>query len=192
MSGFIKIELNYAKQKNAHPERYISQNLIYIGKFLEDVHRYGYDIAPEIHVRLLLFPEDKPKLKKKTYDQIDYIPDFVLEQLFHHINDLNKDVIPIIWVAFKTGLRISDTLCLTSDCLERLNGKYSIVTDIEKTYVKGHRIPIDDELANMLAFLIHKSKENSNTDNNPEGFIFIRYRGSRKGRPYAQEWVRNY
>jgi integrase len=180
---------HYTKPKNAHPERYISQNLHYVGKFLEDIHRYGYDIAPEIHVRLLLFPEDKPKLKKKTYDQIDYIPDFVLEQLFHHINDLNKDVIPVVWVAFKTGLRISDTLSLTSGCLERLNGKYSIVTDIEKTYVKGHRIPIDDELANMLAFLIHKSKENSNTDNNPEGFIFIRYHGSRKGKPYAQEWV---
>ena len=43
----------------------------------------------------------------------------------------------------------------------------------------------------FLAVLIHKSKENSNQDNNPEGFIFIRYRGARKGRPYSQGWVRN-
>lgn len=179
------------KQKNAHPESYVVHALEHLRKILTDIQRYEYDIAPETHVRLLLFPEDRPKLKKKSVDQIDYIPDFVLEQLFTHINDLHKDVIPVVWVAFKTGLRISDVLGLTSDCLERLNGKYSIVTDIEKTYVKGHRIPIDDELANILAVLIQHSKENSNQDNNPDGFIFIRYRGSRKGMPFSQSWVRN-
>ncbi|MBT2655373.1 tyrosine-type recombinase/integrase [Bacillus sp. ISL-18] len=177
------------KRKDANPARYISERLHAVGKFLEDIQRYEYDIAPETHVRLLLFPEDKPKRRKKSIDQIDYIPDFVLEQLFTNINDLHEDVIPVIRVAFKTGLRISDVLGLTSDCLERLNGKYSIVTDIEKTYVLGHRIPIDDELANILAVLIQRSKENSNQDNNPEGFIFVRYRGSRKGKPYSQKWI---
>ncbi|MDF9763493.1 hypothetical protein OKW24_005266 [Peribacillus simplex] len=127
--------------------------------------------------------------KKKSVDQIDYIPDYVLEQLFIHINDLPKDLIPVVWVAFKTGLRISDVLGLTSSCLVQLNGNYSIETDIEKTYVKGHRVPIDEELANLLAVLIRQSKENSNQDNNPEGFIFIRYRGSRKGKPFSQSWV---
>ncbi|HHT7238425.1 TPA: tyrosine-type recombinase/integrase [Bacillus cereus] len=179
------------KQKNAHPENYIANGLEIIGKFLADIQRYEYDIAPETHVRLLLFPADKPKRKKKSVDQIDYIPDFVLEQLFTHINDLHKDVIPVVWVAFKTGLRISDVLGLTSDCLERLNDKYSIVTDIEKTYVKGHRIPIDDELANILAVLIQQSKENSNQHNNPDGFIFIRYRGVRKRISFKQSMVRN-
>ena len=67
----------------------------------------------------------------------------------------------------------------------RINGKYYIETNIEKTFVKGHRIPIDDELANMVAALIKKSIENSNEDNNPERYIFIRFRGSRKGRPYS-------
>ncbi|PGV66632.1 tyrosine-type recombinase/integrase [Bacillus sp. R86525] len=177
------------KRKDAHPENYIFKALKITGKFLEDIQRYEYDIAPKTPVRLLLFPEDKPKLRKKSIDQIDYIPDCVLEQLFTHINDLHKDIIPVVWTAFKTGLRISSVLGLTSDCLERLNGKYSIVTDIEKTYVKGHRIPIDDELANILAVLIQQSQENSNRDNNPEGFIFVRYRGSRKGKPYDRGWI---
>lgn len=176
-------------QKNAHPESHIQLALTYIGKFLRDTQRYEYDIAPDTRIQLLLFPEDKPKLKKKSIDQIDYIPDYVLEQLFMHIDDLHKDVVPVVWVAYKTGLRISDVLGLTSNCLERINGKYSIVTDIEKTYVQGHRIPIDEELANILAILIHKSKENSNQENNPEGFIFVRYRGSRKGNPYFQKWI---
>ncbi len=180
---------NNLKRKDKHPERYVSKALNIVGKFLEDIQRYEYDIAPETHVRLLLFPEDKPKLRKKSIDQIDYIPDYVLEQLFTNINDLPKDVIPVVWVAFKTGLRISDVLGLTTDCLIKLNGKYSIMTDIEKTYVQGHRIPIDEELANLLAVLIQRAKENSNQDNNPEGFIFIRYRGSRKGKPYSQMWI---
>lgn len=176
-------------QKNAHPERHILGSLKIIEKFLGDIQRYEYNIAPETSVKLLIFPEDKPKLRKKSIDQIDFIPDFVLEQLFTYINDLHKEVVPVIWIAFKTGLRISDVLGLTSDCLVRLNGKYSIETDIEKTYVKGHRMPIDDELVKILAVLIHQSKEQSNQNNNPEGFIFVRYSGSRKGKPFDQRWI---
>lgn len=71
----------------------------------------------------------------------------MLEQLFTHINHLHKEVQPIIWVAFKTELRIFDVLGLTQDCLVKLNRKYYIETNIEKTYVKGYRISIDDELA---------------------------------------------
>ncbi|PHG05149.1 tyrosine-type recombinase/integrase [Bacillus toyonensis] len=187
-----KYAKNNLKQRNSHPELYINTALSTLQKFLEDIQRYEYDIAPETPVRLLIFPEDKPKLRKKSIDQIDYIPDYVLEQLFTHLNDLHSDVIPVIWIAFKTGLRISDVLGLTSDCLVKLNGNYSIETDIEKTYVKGHRIPIDDELANILAVLIENSKKLSNQDNNPEGYIFVRYRGTRKGKPFTQGFIRNY
>jgi integrase len=180
---------NNLKQRNAHPEHYVSRSLKLVQKFLEDIQRYEYKMAPKTHVRLLIFPEDKPISRKKSIDQIDYIPDYVLEQLFTHIDELPKDVVPVIWIAFKTGLRISDVLELTSDCLVKLNGQYSIETDIEKTYVKGHRIPIDGELAGVLAVLIEKSKELSNQDNNPEGYIFIRYRGKRKGKPFDQRWI---
>ncbi|MGE8005235.1 tyrosine-type recombinase/integrase [Lysinibacillus sp. NPDC093216] len=182
---------NNLKRRDSHPENYVNQSLTILQKFLEDIQRYEYEMAPETHVRLLIFPEDKPKRKKKSIDQIDYIPDFVLEQLFTHINDLHKDVQPVVWVAFKTGLRISDVLGLTNDCLVKLNEQYSIETDIEKTYVKGHRIPIDDELANILAVLIDTSIQLSNQDNNPEGYIFVRYRGQRKGKPFGQNWVQS-
>jgi len=181
---------NNIKHRNVHPEHHVSMSLSILQKFLEDIQQYEYEMAPDTHVRLLIFPEDKPKLRKKSIDQIDYIPDFVLEQLFTHIDDLHKDVQPVVWVAFKTGLRISDVLGLTNDCLVKLNGQYSIETDIEKTYVKGHRIPIDDELANILAVLIEKSNQLSNQDNNPEGYIFVRYRGQRKGLPYDQIFIR--
>ena len=75
MEQYIQLLHEYAKsnlrRKNAHPERYITKGLKIIGKFLEDIQRYEYDIAPEKHVRLLLFPEDKPKRRKKSIDQIE-------------------------------------------------------------------------------------------------------------------------
>lgn len=73
----------------------------------------------------------------------------------------------------------------------KLSGKYWVVTDIEKTYVEGHRIPIDDELANILAILIDKTQRSSNSDNNPENLIFVRYSGTRKGKTYSSIWIQS-
>jgi integrase len=160
-----------------------------IQKFLFDIQLREYNIAPIKNIRILIFPADKPTVKKKPYDQIDYIPDTVLEQLFENINKLHKDIVPVVWTMYKTGLRVSDVLGLKQDCLVKLNNKFWIETDIEKTYVRGHKIPIDGELANMLAVLIDMAKENSNQDNNPENYIFVRYKGIRKSKPYNQQWV---
>lgn len=180
---------NNLKRKNANPKQHILNNLNRVYTFLKDIQRYDYSIAPEKSTSKLIYSEDYPKLDKKSDDDIDYIPDHVLDQLFDNLSDLHLDVQPIVWVAFKTGLRISDVLELTQDCLVRLNGKYSIVTDIEKVYVKGHKIPIDNQLANIIAVLIHNSKELSNDDNNPNKYIFVRYNGLRKGKPFGQNWV---
>lgn len=181
---------NEIKNRNSNPLAYVNSSLSILNKFIDDIQRYEYDIAPETQSRLLIFPEDRPTLRKKSIEQIDYIPDYVLEQLFNHINDLHIEVIPVVWIAFKTGLRISDVLELTSDCLVQINGKYWVETDIEKVFIKGHRIPVDKQVANILAVLIQQSKEHSNQDNNPEGYIFIRYRGIRKGMPFQQNFVR--
>ncbi|MGE7888984.1 tyrosine-type recombinase/integrase [Bacillus cereus] len=180
---------NSLKRKDANPKSYIINNINCVKVFLNDIQRYEYNIAPEKLVTKLIYPGDIPNKPKKSPDDIDYVPDFVLEQFFGHINELHPDVQPVVWVMYKTGLRIGDALELTQECLFRLNGKSSVKTDIEKTYVVNHKIPIDDELANLLAVLIHKSKERSNDDNNPDKFIFVRYKGSRKGKPYRQCWI---
>jgi integrase len=180
---------NASKVKNR--EKYIRSSLGCIYKFLCDIQLLEYPIAPKTDVRKLIFFEDKPRYKKKSYDKIDYIPDMVLEQLMKHFNFLNKEVQPLVLIMLHTGLRISDTLALKQDCLAKLNNKFWLITDIEKTYVKDHRIPISDELANIIAVLIAKAKEKSNRDNNPNNLIFVRYTGKRKGRPYGQGWVRS-
>lgn len=176
--------------RNSNPDGYVRQSLAIVQKVLTDFQNYQYDTAPEKDIRILIFPEDKPLDKKKAYDQVDYLPDFVLDQLFTEINHLHKEVQPIVWIAFKTGLRISDILTLRQDCLVKLKGKYQIVTDIKKTYVAGHSIPLDEEIASIIAALIDLSINNSNSDNNPDKFIFSRYSGVRKGKPFSQEWVR--
>jgi len=181
----------YAKENSTNPKQYVAKSLSIVQKFLLDIQVREYDIASIKNVKTLILPEDKPKLSKKSNDQIDYISDFVLEQLFDNINNLHTDVIPVVYTMFKTGLRISDVLGLKQDCLVKLNNKFWIETDIEKTYVKGHRIPIDDELANMLAVLIDSSKKYSNDDNNPEKYIFVRYTGSRKGKSYSQAFIQS-
>lgn len=190
---YIEMLNIYAKknltQKKSNPKRYVATSLVTIQTFLSDIQCKEYDIAPIKNIKALIFPEDKPKTPKKSNEQIDYVPDSVLEQLFDNINNLHENTIPVVYLMFKTGLRISDVLGLKQDCLVKLNNKFWIETDIEKTYVQGHRIPIDDELANMLAVLIDNAKTNSNEDNNPENYIFVRYKGTRKGKPYLQKWI---
>ncbi|MDA1584145.1 tyrosine-type recombinase/integrase [Bacillus cereus group sp. TH230-1LC] len=180
---------NNLKYKKTNPKQHINDSLKCVYTFLRDIQRFEYSIAPKKSTSRLLYSEDYPKLDKKSDDDIDYIPDYVLEQLFTHINDLHPDVQPIVWVAYKTGLRISDTLGLTQDSLIKLNGKYWIQADVEKTYVKDHKVPIDEQLANIVAILIRNSKERSNDDNNPNKYIFVRYSGTRKGRPFIRYWV---
>ncbi|WP_214808478.1 MULTISPECIES: tyrosine-type recombinase/integrase [unclassified Exiguobacterium] len=184
-----KTKLN---KKNSNPKKYVRQALKCVRAFIRDLQilEKFEDFAPEEMVFRLIYPEDFPNLPKKSSDEIDYIPDYVLEQLFNNLNDLHPDVQPIVWISFKTGLRLSDTLELTQDCLGKINGKSNLTTDIEKTYVIGHKIPIDDHLADIIAVLIDRSKQNSNDDNNPERYLFVRYRGSRKGRPFSQNFVR--
>lgn len=189
LNAYTRTKLN---KTSSNPKKYVRDSLKFVRAFIRDLQILGKfeDFAPEEMVFRLIYPEDFPNLPKKSLDDIDYIPDYVLEQLFNNLNDLHPDVQPIVWIAFKTGLRLSDTLELTQDCLGKINGKSNLTTDIEKTYVIGHKIPIDDHLADIVAVLIDHSKQNSNDDNNPEKYLFVRYRGPRKGRPFSQGFVR--
>ena len=179
-------------QKRSNPEQYKNRGLTIAHKFLSDMQLYEHEIAPLKDVRTLIFTEDKPKIPKKAYDKTDYIPDYVLEQLFSHINDLHPDAVPVVWIMYKTGLRISDALLLKHDCLVKLGGKYWLEADIEKTYVKGHRVPIDEKLADIIAQLINISQDGSNQYKNPEYFVFARLSGSRRGKPLGQYLIREY
>lgn len=182
---------NNITRKNANLQQYIIRSLSTIKIFLSNIQDMEYDIAPIKDVKILIRSDDKPKVNRYDNTQIHYVPDFVLNQLFNNINNLNKDVIPIVYIMYKTGLRISDVLNLKQDCLLKLDNKYWIKADIKKVYIKNHTIPIDNEIASMLHILINNSKLYSNEDNNPENFIFVRYNGFRKGKPYSRGWIQD-
>jgi integrase len=148
------------KQRVTNSRHHIIKSVSAVKKFLQGLQEVHSDLAPKKDIRVLIFPEDKSKYKRRS-EKVNFIPDNVLEQLFENLSYLHEEVQPIIWIAFKTGLRISDTLRLNHDCLVKLNGKYQLVTDISKTNVPDHSVPIDDELADILAVLIDKSKKNS-------------------------------
>ncbi|MCT2534654.1 tyrosine-type recombinase/integrase [Aquibacillus koreensis] len=172
--------------KSNNPEALVAKNLVIIEKFLSDMQRYGYKIAPRIDVRNLLFPEDIPRQKRKSIHQIDFIPDFVLKQLFKHIHDLRPDVRAVIMIAFKTGLRISDILTLKSDCIIKLDNQYWLEANIRKSKIKGHRIPIDHHLVRIVESIIEINKSYFN----PEGYLFVKTKGPRKGQTINQTYIR--
>ena len=180
---------NNITRKNANPKQYVIRSISTIKTFLSNIQYMQYDIAPKKDIKILIRSDDIPKVNRYNDSQINYIPDFVLEQLFNNIHNINTDAIPIIYTMYKTGLRISDVLNLKQDCLIKLNNQYWIKSDIRKVYIKNHKIPIDNELANMLALLINNIKLYSDKHTNPENFIFIKYKGAKKGKPYSKEWV---
>lgn len=189
IQGYIHSLHEYANQfehKKANPEGYVASSLRILRKILKDLQRYQYKCAPLENVNLLIFIEDIPEKRKKSISQIDYIPDSVLKQLFNHLDDLDKDIQIIVWLAYKTGLRASDILTLTVDCLIQMNGQYWLETELRKNQVIGHRIPIDDELACILLEKIEQTKSNENL----EGLLFSRNQGSRYGLPISQGFVR--
>lgn len=189
IQDYIHYLHEYANQFNhrgANPEYYIASSIRVVRKFLQDLQRYQYNCAPIKGSNHLIFSEDIPKAKTKSISQVDYIPDYVLKQLFDHLEDLDYDIQAIVWITYKTGLRISDVLTLNYECLIQLNGQYWLETDLKKTHVKGHRIPIDDQLANLLLELTERTKLNGDES----GLLFIRNQGPRQGKPMDHAFVR--
>jgi len=122
-------------KKISNPKYYVSRELTMISRFLTELQIREYDMAPQKNVKSLIFPYDKPTVPKKPYDHVDHVPDFILKQVFENLGDFDKDksVVPIIWIMYKTGLRICDVLSLKQDCLLRIDEEYWIESDIRKT-----------------------------------------------------------
>lgn len=167
---------------------HLHTSLGHIRTFLEDLQVLDYSNAPQKSISQIIHPDDFPKYQNSRV--VNCIPDNVLKQLFDNIQDLKPDVIPVIWISFKTGLRISDTLSLKEDCLIYIQDKPYIQTSISKTKINNHKIPIDAHLEEIIEFLINKTKIETNEDNNPHRYLFVRLNGPRKGRPFLQSYIR--
>lgn len=151
----------------------------------------------------MFFKEDFPKIPRQHENQIKYIPEIVMNQLELLLNQNPKEVtppmddneieyVPIVILLMATGWRISDILNLRfQSCLITTDKGYYLQGDIPKTDVKQHRVPIDKESARILQTIIEQTTEKSTQENNPEGYLFVRTRGKRKGKPFTGASIRN-
>ncbi|HBI5793594.1 TPA: tyrosine-type recombinase/integrase [Listeria monocytogenes] len=178
----------YAENNRKGLENHLNRCMGVLQKFLEELQSLEHKEAPRKSIRQLINPGDFPKYTQ--HRQVNSIPDSVLEQLFSNLNYLHPEVIPIVWITFKTGLRISDVLTLTNKCLITVNESPYLQLDISKTKVHNHRIPIDTHIADIITFLAKRCELETNMDNNPKRYLFPRLSGTRKGRPFTQGFVR--
>ena len=165
--NFKKLErqdiLDYIEHLGTKPvkdkTRYITYNLTIISSFLEYIQLLEFEEAPIIPVIRLIMRSDYSKRKDSYYGITKYVPEYVLNQLFKYANELPFDTRAVICIMYNTGLRISDTLELNYECIELCSGQYWITSDIIKTKIKEHRIPISDDLAELIKKLIAEAKE---------------------------------
>ncbi|MDC3416221.1 tyrosine-type recombinase/integrase [Aquibacillus salsiterrae] len=194
----------YFNKKNASlSASYKYKLLSSVKNFLEYLQRSERSESPLKFISTLFFKEDFPKISKQNENQIKYIPETVMNQLELLIklnpleitppmDDNEKEYIPIVMLLMATGWRISDILNLRfQNCLITTNKGYYLQGDIPKTDVKNHRVPIDREIAKIIQFIIKQTEDKSTKENNPEGYLFVRTKGKRRGKPFTGASIQN-
>lgn len=161
-----------------------------LSRFLEDIQVYEWDEAPDKNVNHLIFFEDKPKNPKGLPQDIKYVPDYIWNQIIENLDGLDKEYSYILLILEASGFRISDVLGLKTDCLSKDNDqKWWLIGDQRKVKYKDHKVPISDEIARIIKTQIAITKEKSNSQNNPENFLFVRISGPRKGKPVPAQAI---
>ncbi|WP_099355409.1 tyrosine-type recombinase/integrase [Fredinandcohnia onubensis] len=174
-----------------------------VKRFLEYLQRSERPESPLKLITTLFFKEDFPRRTAQNENQIKYIPETVMNQLEDLLNQnpneftppmtkSEKEYLPIVILLIASGWRISDILNLRfKNCLINTNKGYYLQGDIPKTDVKQHRVPIDKETARFIQIIIEQTKDKSTEENNPEGYLFVRTKGKRIGKPFTGASIRN-
>lgn len=175
---------------------YYNKFISYPKNFLTYIQMAEYKEAPIKDVSHLIYYDDIPSRERDTdrLNRIKFIPEPILKQLDNNISDLDrKDFIPIYILLRESGWRSTDILNLRYDnCLEKIwNNKeerynYYLCGEITKTGISLLKIPIRNQVAEMLEKIINTAKENSTDKNNPKKYLFNTYEGQRVGLPVCK------
>jgi len=188
IENYISWFATYTKDfKGSHTSYFIA-----LHTFLENIQRFDYEEAPKTPVSMLIFKEDFPHHNRWVQNNVKYIPEDVLQQLENNLEYLTpSEYIPVVILLRASGWRISDILYLKYDtCLERTAQGWYLCGDILKTKILNHRIPITEEIANIVNIVIEAVKSKSSIYNNPKKFLFVRFLGKRMKHPYGAKGVR--
>ena len=108
--------------------------------------------APSRPIEKIYLPDLLPPVPRgDDRRRIKYLPELVLQQIDAPIEAFEEAYLPILMVLRASGWRISDVLALRYDsCLEGERERWSLVGDIHKTRVLGHRVPITADVAVVI------------------------------------------
>lgn len=155
-----------------------------------------YPEAPEKDIYRLVFDDDIPKRERQedTFEKIKYIPEPVRIQLDANVSAIEPaEMQPLYVLLRESGWRGTDILDLRYDtCLDHIwnkeEGRYVpyLCGEITKTGIPRLKIPIRDDVAEMLESLKKEAEEKSTEQNNPEKYLFNTYEGMNTGLPYSK------
>ncbi|MFL6561455.1 MAG: tyrosine-type recombinase/integrase, partial [Bacillus sp. (in: firmicutes)] len=182
---------NSVHKGKAPSGNYINRSISFLETFIEYIQRFEWNEAPIKPIRLLILPEDKPKLPPKSVDNVKYISDFVWEQIMSHIEKLPEEIRKIVLLLEATGFRISDTCALKIDCLIQREDGWWIIGEQRKVKDKTHRVPVSEEIAKVVLTQTEITKKKSTSETNPFNYLFPTYGGTRNGQPISRENVVN-
>jgi len=175
---------------------YRSKAVSFIRSFLWYIQLAQYLQAPETEVGKLIYGDDYPRRERAadTMEKVRYIPGPVKEQLDAAIYELEPaDMIPVYILLRETGWRGTDILNLRyGNCLDyrwnTVEGRYVsyLCSEITKTGIPAHKIPIRDEVAEMVRKLADEAARKSTEGNNPGGYLFNTYEGRNMGMPLSK------
>ena len=175
---------------------YTSKAVSFIREFLDYIQMAEYPEAPEKDVYRLIFDDDIPKRERPedTFEKIKYIPEPVRIQLDANVAAIEPEEMQPLYVLLReTGWRGTDVLDLRYDnCLDYVwdkeEGKYVpyLCGEITKTGIPLLKIPIREDVAEMIEGLKKEAATKSTEWNNPERYLFNTYEGINTGLPYSK------
>lgn len=175
---------------------YVSKAVSFIREFLDYIQMAEYPEAPEKDVYRLIFDDDIPKRERPddTYEKIRYIPEPVRIQLDANVSAIEPEEMQPLYVLLReSGWRGTDILDLRYDtCLDYIwnkdDEKYVpyLCGEITKTGIPLLKIPIREDVAEMVEGLKKEAEAKSTELNNPEKYLFNTYEGLNMGLPYSK------
>ncbi len=156
-----------------NPSQNIYGHLVILMGLLFYLERVEHFIKPNEPTTRIIWRDHYPKVDRSGSGQVKYIPQTVLSQLDAHIQHLRPFYIPLVALLRASGWRISDILFLKWDtCLEQEGEKISLVGDIQRTRVPGHKIPVTKEIAAIVLAQIEWVKQHYTPEENPKRWLF--------------------
>lgn len=173
-----------------------SKAVSFIRTFLDYIQLSEYPGVPKKDICRLIFDDDIPKRERRedTMAKVRYIPKPVRDQIDASVNEIEPpEMIPVYVLLRETGWRGTDVLDLRYDsCLDYVwNEKEQsyvpyLCGEITKTGIPMLKIPLRDEVGEMVKGLIKTAREKSTDENNPDRYLFNTYEGRCKGLPYSK------